>query len=274
MTHIAPSCRPGRCWRRSASTPPPRVRRSRGVGPVQGAGRGRPTVEAACRAGGARRIKVETAERLCRMLLRVDPRTLYGEAFDAAWRYRGKRIDARVAAFDLCFSSPKSVSLLAPVAAPHAVRRSRGTGDGADCRSRLPGSQRGRGAPRAQRDRPLPGRRWTVGGGRSGTHEPVCDPQPHVQGRTVPDPCQKASTTEERRQAREAKPLVAEADGNRTRLSRGAAHTGFEDQNHSANNCIASKDTGYPNRRMGKSRVMSTFQDVANDVSVPASVPA
>jgi TrwC relaxase len=35
-------------------------------------------VEAACRAGGARRVKVETAERLCRMLLRVDPRTLYG----------------------------------------------------------------------------------------------------------------------------------------------------------------------------------------------------
>jgi conjugative relaxase-like TrwC/TraI family protein len=70
-------------------------------------------VEAACRAGGARRVKVETAERVCRMLLRVDPRSLYGEAFDAAWQHRGKRIDARVAAFDLCFSSPKSVSLLA-----------------------------------------------------------------------------------------------------------------------------------------------------------------
>jgi conjugative relaxase-like TrwC/TraI family protein len=70
-------------------------------------------VEAACRAGGARRVKVETAERLCRMLLKVDPRSLYGEAFAAAWQHRGKRIDARVAAFDLCFSSPKSVSLLA-----------------------------------------------------------------------------------------------------------------------------------------------------------------
>jgi conjugative relaxase-like TrwC/TraI family protein len=69
-------------------------------------------VEAACRAGGARRIKVETAERLCRMLLQIDPRSLYGEAFAAAWQHRGKRIDARVAAFDLCFSSPKSVSLL------------------------------------------------------------------------------------------------------------------------------------------------------------------
>jgi conjugative relaxase-like TrwC/TraI family protein len=70
-------------------------------------------VEAACRAGGARRVKVETAERLCRMLLQIDPHSLYGDAFDAAWQHRGKRIDARVAAFDLCFSSPKSVSLLA-----------------------------------------------------------------------------------------------------------------------------------------------------------------
>jgi conjugative relaxase-like TrwC/TraI family protein len=70
-------------------------------------------VEAACRAGGACRVKVETAERLCRMLLGVDSRSLYGEAFAAAWQHRGKRIDARVAAFDLCFSSPKSVSLLA-----------------------------------------------------------------------------------------------------------------------------------------------------------------
>jgi conjugative relaxase-like TrwC/TraI family protein len=78
-------------------------------------------VEAACRAGGARRVKVETAERVCRMLLRADPWSLYGQAFDAAWQHRGKRIDARVAAFDLCFSSPKSVSLLA--AGGGAVRR-------------------------------------------------------------------------------------------------------------------------------------------------------
>jgi conjugative relaxase-like TrwC/TraI family protein len=75
-------------------------------------------VEAACRAGGARRVKVETAERVCRMLLRVDPRSLYGEAFAAAWQHRGKRIDARVAAYDLCFSSPKSVSLLAAGGGP------------------------------------------------------------------------------------------------------------------------------------------------------------
>jgi conjugative relaxase-like TrwC/TraI family protein len=76
-------------------------------------------VQAACRAGGAKRIKVETAERLCRMLLRTDPQSVYGEAFAAAWRHRGKRIDARVAAFDLCFSSPKSVSLLSAGGGAH-----------------------------------------------------------------------------------------------------------------------------------------------------------
>jgi hypothetical protein len=35
-------------------------------------------VEAACRAGGARRVKVETAERVCRMLLKVDPAACTG----------------------------------------------------------------------------------------------------------------------------------------------------------------------------------------------------
>jgi conjugative relaxase-like TrwC/TraI family protein len=75
-------------------------------------------VEAACRAGGARWVKVETVERVCRMLLKVEPRSLYGEPFDAAWQHRGRRIDARVAAFDLCFSSPKSVSLLAAGGGP------------------------------------------------------------------------------------------------------------------------------------------------------------
>jgi hypothetical protein len=71
----------------------------------------------------------------------VDPHSLYGEAFAAAWRHRGKRIDARVAAFDLCFSSPKSVSLQA--AGGGTVRRAEvaaARGDRAGCRSRLPGA--------------------------------------------------------------------------------------------------------------------------------------
>jgi conjugative relaxase-like TrwC/TraI family protein len=70
------------------------------------------TVEAACRVSGSKRVKVETVERLSRLVLKVDPRSLYGDRFETAWQHRGKRVDARVAAFDLCFSSPKSVSLL------------------------------------------------------------------------------------------------------------------------------------------------------------------
>jgi conjugative relaxase-like TrwC/TraI family protein len=79
-------------------------------------------VQAACRLGGALRVKVETVERLCRKVLGTDPRQLYGEAFAAAWQHRGKRVDTRVQAFDHCFSSPKSVSLLAAGGSPQ-VRR-------------------------------------------------------------------------------------------------------------------------------------------------------
>jgi conjugative relaxase-like TrwC/TraI family protein len=70
------------------------------------------SVEAACRLGGARRVKVETVERLCRKVLGLDPRSVYGEGFDRAWAHKGKRVNERVQAFDHCFSSPKSVSLL------------------------------------------------------------------------------------------------------------------------------------------------------------------
>jgi conjugative relaxase-like TrwC/TraI family protein len=80
------------------------------------------SVEAACRLGGAKRVKVKTVERLCRKVLGVDPHELYGEAFGAAWQHRGKRVNERVQAFDHCFSSPKSVSLLAAGASPQ-VRR-------------------------------------------------------------------------------------------------------------------------------------------------------
>ncbi len=70
-------------------------------------------VQAACRAGGSKRVKVETVERLSRLVLKTDPHELYGDSFERAWQHRGKRVDERVAAYDLCFSSPKSVSLLA-----------------------------------------------------------------------------------------------------------------------------------------------------------------
>jgi conjugative relaxase-like TrwC/TraI family protein len=80
-------------------------------------------VQAACRAGGARRVKVETVERLCRKVLGLDPRELYGEGFDRAWQHRGKRVNERVQAFDHCFSSPKSVSLLAAGGGDHIRRQ-------------------------------------------------------------------------------------------------------------------------------------------------------
>jgi conjugative relaxase-like TrwC/TraI family protein len=65
---------------------------------------------------------VETIERVCRKILELDPHDLYGEAFDQASKYQGKRVDARVAAFDHCFSDPKSVSLLAAAGGPHRRR--------------------------------------------------------------------------------------------------------------------------------------------------------
>jgi conjugative relaxase-like TrwC/TraI family protein len=71
------------------------------------------SVQAARRASGAKRVKVETVERLCRKVLGTDPRELYGEGFDRAWQHKGKRVNERVQSFDHCFSSPKSVSLLA-----------------------------------------------------------------------------------------------------------------------------------------------------------------
>jgi conjugative relaxase-like TrwC/TraI family protein len=81
------------------------------------------SVQAACRAGGSRRVKVETVERVCRKVLGLDPRELYGEGFDRAWRHKGKRVNERVQSFDHCFSSPKSVSLLAAGGGEHLRRQ-------------------------------------------------------------------------------------------------------------------------------------------------------
>src|SRR5215218_1903479 len=46
------------------------------------------SVQAACRLGGATRVKVETVERVCRKVLRADPGELYGEGFEKAWEHR------------------------------------------------------------------------------------------------------------------------------------------------------------------------------------------
>jgi conjugative relaxase-like TrwC/TraI family protein len=59
------------------------------------------------------RINVPVVERVCRTILERNPEQLYGEAFAEARKHADRRVDARVASFDLSLSDPKSVSLLA-----------------------------------------------------------------------------------------------------------------------------------------------------------------
>jgi conjugative relaxase-like TrwC/TraI family protein len=56
---------------------------------------------------------VAVVERVCRTVLQRNPEELYGEAVAEARKHAGRRVDARVASFDLSLSDPKSVSLLA-----------------------------------------------------------------------------------------------------------------------------------------------------------------
>jgi conjugative relaxase-like TrwC/TraI family protein len=67
---------------------------------------------------GTRKVSALVVDRMCRTVLDRDPEELYGEAFAEARKHVGKRIDARVASFDLSFSDPKSVSLLAAGSTP------------------------------------------------------------------------------------------------------------------------------------------------------------
>jgi hypothetical protein len=56
-----------------------------------------------------RKVSAVAVERVCRMVLDRNPEELYGQAYAEARKNVGKRIDARVASFDLPFSDPKSV---------------------------------------------------------------------------------------------------------------------------------------------------------------------
>jgi conjugative relaxase-like TrwC/TraI family protein len=67
---------------------------------------------------GTRRVSAVVVDRMCRTALDRSSEELYGAAIAQARRYVGKRIDARVASFDLSFSDPKSVSLLAAGSSP------------------------------------------------------------------------------------------------------------------------------------------------------------
>jgi conjugative relaxase-like TrwC/TraI family protein len=73
--------------------------------------------------GRSPKVTAKTAERLCRTVLGRDVRELYGDAYDRALKHADKRVDARVAAFDLSFSDVKSVSLLAAGGSPEVRRQ-------------------------------------------------------------------------------------------------------------------------------------------------------
>jgi conjugative relaxase-like TrwC/TraI family protein len=59
------------------------------------------------------KVNVAAVERVCLMVLGRNPAELYGDAYAEARKHAGRRVDARVASFDLSLSDPKSVSLLA-----------------------------------------------------------------------------------------------------------------------------------------------------------------
>jgi TrwC relaxase len=122
-------------------------------------------VQAACRLGGTRRIKVETVERLCRKVLGTDPRELYGKGFERGWQHRGKRVNERVQSFDHCFSSPKSVSLLA--AGGGQIRRqvAEARAEALDVGHPVSGTPGNRRPARPQRHRPPPRPDRGAGGG-------------------------------------------------------------------------------------------------------------
>ena len=67
---------------------------------------------------GTRKVSALVVDQMCRTVLDRNPEELYGAAIAEARRHVGKRIDARVASFDLSFSDPKSVSLLAAGSSP------------------------------------------------------------------------------------------------------------------------------------------------------------
>jgi conjugative relaxase-like TrwC/TraI family protein len=70
------------------------------------------------RLSGTRKVSAVAVERVCRTVLDRNPEELYGDAYVEARKHVGKRIDDRVASFDLSFSDPKSVSLLAAGSSP------------------------------------------------------------------------------------------------------------------------------------------------------------
>jgi hypothetical protein len=59
------------------------------------------------RISGSRKVPAVLVERVCRTILDRNPEELYGDAYAEARKHVDKRIDARVASFDLSFSDQK-----------------------------------------------------------------------------------------------------------------------------------------------------------------------
>ena len=72
-------------------------------------------VARAASSGGV--VRADVAGRLCRQV-GLDPGALYGDAYQQALRWAAARVDQRVAAIDLPFRAPKSVSVLFGLADP------------------------------------------------------------------------------------------------------------------------------------------------------------
>ena len=174
------------------------------------------SVQAACRLGGARRVKVETVERLCRKVLGHRPaRAVRGSvrAGLAASGQAGQRAGAGLR--PLLQLPQERVAAGRRRQPPGAAAAGRGPRRGPPGRHRLPGAPRPRGAPRPQRHRPLPGGRGAGGGGLRAPHEPRRRPPvPHPRagperrpgpGRTLDGPGQR--------------PAVRPADGGRSPVS-------------------------------------------------------
>jgi conjugative relaxase-like TrwC/TraI family protein len=90
---------------------------SRGV-EVSGLAKGEPLRNQLQCISVSRKVSAGGLERICRTVLGRNPEELYGDAYAEARKHVSKRIDARVASFDLSFSDPKSVSLLAAGTSP------------------------------------------------------------------------------------------------------------------------------------------------------------
>jgi hypothetical protein len=86
------------------------------VGELAADERNRRELQTALAARG--KVNVAVVERVCQTVLGRNPADLYGEAFAEARKHAGRRVDARVASFDLSLSDPKSVSLLAAGSSP------------------------------------------------------------------------------------------------------------------------------------------------------------